>query len=736
MLSRLTRTVRLAPRARTLARVQLPQTNLQIQLVRNYAKQAAVEPLTASDSTPANHERPSHRRSRKPRHNGQRYSDQLYALKSNENLSSTDILDKLEEILSKRAAVNDQSSVHQLSLGHAMFSRLHELNKDSSVPDSVLFKKLFDILIKYKILDVTHDNRFIATLLKEEKYALALSNWIEVLEYFKARPEEFKRSDTRAQQPAKHKTKSWVVMLSPTERFFYGGLVSYLLSLKATGAQPDPEFIKLIFADSPKQPEADHVKAYLRFNLPDPELTKYVMESWYQYADSIIDFNTPEAWGAAFKAARGNLGARVEHLIAANLERASKKGEDITPETWALIMKIYNVDRNYTKAVEVWNKATKEKGFTPTVDLWNQFLYSNSCSNAPNKELRIESIWKLLNESVVPDEQSYRYLIKGLMSCSVVKVLQVVSKLKQEHPELFTSTVKEDLIIGLLDNGFGKEADRLYRGYQTEEFVPSIIVFNKLLHHFLKKNDLDRATEIIDQMIQAGKSNKGLAPDIATWTTVVDIVLKQARAIGAKPEFIEEELQRILSAMSANGIPLNEQALTMLVSNLTRNPQTSELGWQFFNIMKQRNIRLSNVAYTSMVYSECQAGRMDRALELFQEGLKSGVKLRTQYYNLIFKGYADHPNADSTAKFFQFIKQSAKPDEQPNFFTFYYLLRQALYLEDDQFYEFVLTEMAQSGITDWGKQIPKLLERAESQGVQVPEKLQHLQATERQAQYE
>lgn len=239
-----------------------------------------------------------------------------------------------------------------------------------------------------------------------------------------------------------------------------------------------------------------------------------------------------------------------------------------------------------------------------------------------------------------------------------------------DHPEFPVSGLKEQLITGMIDNGFGKEADQLFKLYKkkgaeieqkidgkaksqsaegkpqsdtmpADEFRPSIILYNKFLHYFLKNDMFEKATEVLNDIIDAGKKDKHLAPDIATWTTVVDMLMKQAKKIGASEEFISQELSKILQAMRDNGIHLNEQAMTMIVTNLSRNPRTAELGWQFFLMMKKGSKKLSTVTYTSVIYSECSCNRMDRALELFREGLEEGIKLRPQYYNLIFKGFSD-----------------------------------------------------------------------------------------------
>ncbi|VEU20234.1 DEKNAAC100983 [Brettanomyces naardenensis] len=669
------------------------------------------------------------------RDRGLSVSSQLLILASDPAMNVTTIFDNLESVLSaeksslENPATQENASFRHtrlldvsISLGHRYFSRLHDLNAatdNDHVPDSMLFRRILTIFTNYNLLHVSHLNRVLAEMLVEKQYSKALSVWIESLEFFKANPDRLLEKKESQNKLGKKRH-----FMPQTDQFFYGGLASYLLSLSENKTKLDPEFVKLILADFSKRPSEDKLKWYLRSVRIPQEEQSFALSQWNNYYLSNIDYNSSSVWRGALKAAKDNKGAKVESLIAHNLQKAAEKGEPLTADTWAEIMRIYNIDKNYQRALQTWNKVTKELQLQPTVGLWNQFLLANVRSNASEKLLRIESVWKLLNEAVQPNSESFRYLIEGYISCNTPsKALEVVTNLKKDSPELLNDDIREDLIVGFIDSGFGEEGEKLFKNYLKDTFKPTIRLYNKLLHHYLKVGNLERATGAIDDLIAAGKTDPRLAPDIATWTTVVDIVLKQARKVGASSDFIVDELQHILSSMKENGIKLNEESLTMLISNLTRNPDTAELGREFFQFMKENKMRISTVAYTSIIYSESASGRMDRALELFQEGLQSGIKLRPQYYNLIFKGYSDHPNVDSSIKFYRFIDGKTKDSEelqQPNFFTFYYLLREALYVEDGPFIKFVVDELDKKKLREYGIQIPRLLKEAESRGIEIP----------------
>ena len=686
-------------------------------------------------------------------------------LTSDPTMGPTEILDNLEMVLAaneerKQSGENSAYAYKDsyrlvnasVPLGHKLFSRLHQLNsedKGGNVQDSVLFSNVIKIFTKYKLLHVSHMNRYLQCLINEGQFSRALSTWISALDYFKGQPERM--VDFR--ETSGHTPKSFI---GSTEQFFYSGLVSYILSLEENNSKLDPDFVELILKDLGSDPSFSSLSNFFRLTHLDNKLANHVKYIWMNYLRSKIDYNNKASWANVLTAAKENKTAKVEDLIKNNIANAEKKGQALTSETWAHIMLIYTVDKNYTKALSTWKMATQDYKITPTVALWNQLLLANARSSSANRLLRIESVWKLLkNSDCKPNAESYRYLMEGYSACGLLsKSMKTLEKVEEEHPEFPVSGLKEQLISGMIENGFGKEADQLFKLYNkenllaeaerkngdgadaekgaqikadaTETFKPSIVLYNKLLHYFLKNDRFDSATEILNDMIEAGKKDKSLAPDIATWTTVVDMLMKQAKKIGASEEFITNELSKILQAMRDNNIRLNEQAMTMIVTNLSRNPRTAELGWQFFLTMKKASKRLSTVTYTSVIYSECLGNRMDRALELFTEGLEEGIKLRPQYYNLIFKGFSDHPNVESTMKFYKFInmKTKGKPDEVPNFFTFYYLLRGAMFSGDKKFVQFVVDEMDKSELKHYGKMIPGLLEEVEGTGmVTVPESL-------------
>lgn len=687
-------------------------------------------------------------------------------LATDPKMGPTDIIDNLEMLLAaneerKQSGENSTYAYKDsyrlvnasVPLGHKLFTRLHQLSlqkEGENVQESILFSAVIKIFTKYKLLHVSHMNRYLHCLIHEGQFSKALSSWIEALDYFKNQPERM--VDFR--ETGRHTPKSYI---SSTEQFFYSGLVSYILSLEENHSKLDPDFVELILKDLGSEPSFSSLSNFFSLTHLDSKFANHVKYIWMNYLRSKVNYNDKSSWLDAFAAARQNKTAKVERIINDNIENAAKKEQKLTAETWARIMLIYTIDKNYTMALATWKKATQDLKITPTIALWNQLLLANARSSSSNRLLRIESVWKLLkNSECKPNAESYRYLMEGYSACGLLsKSMKTLEKVEKDHPEFPVSGLKEQLITGMIDNGFGKEADQLFKLYKKkgaeieqkidgkaksqsaegkpqsdtmpgDEFRPSIILYNKFLHYFLKNDMFEKATEVLNDIIDAGKKDKHLAPDIATWTTVVDMLMKQAKKIGASEEFISQELSKILQAMRDNGIHLNEQAMTMIVTNLSRNPRTAELGWQFFLMMKKGSKKLSTVTYTSVIYSECSCNRMDRALELFREGLEEGIKLRPQYYNLIFKGFSDHPNVDSTLKFYQFIdgKTKGNPDEEPNFFTFYYLLRGAMYSGDKKFVQFVVDELDKSKMRRYGKMIPGLLEEVGSTGiVSIPDSL-------------
>lgn len=599
-------------------------------------------------------------------------------------------------------------------IGNLLLTKIINLKKEKKInaPTSTLLKDLIEILSDSKTLHVSHFNRFIESLLIDGRYMEALTLWVNNAGYFKDTPSAMFTANPK---------------FNPENDYHLTGLSTYLLSLIENNENKiDNEFIKLIYGENKKSDSLYNLSNYLRkLNIPENDLN-FILPLYKEFKEKSFDINSEESLkGIRIASVDGKI-VYLEETINKNLKLYENKPLEIKPSTIAYYMKYLNHSKLYSKCIEIWKFSSKNK-IEINIEIWNQLLFAFSFLKIDNLSNKIESIWKILNNSLIPNSESYsiyiQYLIKSNQND---KVKLIINDLRNNKPELFDSNLKCSLIQFLCKTKKIDESFELFNIYSNEEnFKLNIETFNILFTSLINESKLIEANELLNNLIN-NKYNE-ISPDIATWTKIIDLLMKNAKISNLSRNSIIEKLSIIIEDMIKQNVKFNTATLSVVATNLFKNYKTQDLGLQILKIMDNVGVKLNDIAYSNILTSFTNKGDLTNALYYFDKALINGIKPGAMLYNSILKGYSLNPNINETLKFLDRIEkiQLENPNNLkllPNKYTFFYLLTQGISVKDDNFVKVILEKLNNSNC-DLGIELPKILQSLKESGYEIPSPL-------------
>lgn len=625
--------------------------------------------------------------------------------------------EKLQQTFQKSSARDISNSYNGMIVtGNKLLTKISNIKKQNNtqVPSSILYKEVISLLIDNHLLHASHFNRYTRALIEEKKYLNALTFWIENANLFKNSKRAF-RSLFGKQQ-------------TDENDYHLYGLASYLTSLIENKEKKiDPEFIKLIFGES-KPASYPQFERFVKSRLAalPSEDAKTILSSYAEFSNLNFDINSEESLkGIRIASVDGKI-VYLENTIKKNLESYKGKETEIQSDTLAHYMKYLNNVKLYSRAVELWKFSCEHK-IPVNISIWNQLLNSFTHISIANSQNKVESVWKLLNDTVKPNSDSYSIYIRYLLnSGKSEKAKEMLVDLRENQPKLYDSTLKNTMIEYLLSSKKYVEALQLFYIYQKDtSFVPTIEIYNKLLGRLVYDKKFTEANDLLDNLLSS--NYEGINPDVATWTTIIDLLMKNARNSDLSKDEVLSKIFNIIKIMNAHNVKFNTVALIVVATNLLKNNSTLDLGLSILQGMEDAGIRLNQVAYTGIITSFSNVGDMDNAIYYYNKALKNGILPGAILYNSILKGYAISNDIEKIKKFMSDIKALINANSQnlrllPNKYTFYYLLMQGIKSNDHEYVNEVLEDLGRSG-TDLGHELPRILSSLKENGYTIPASL-------------
>ncbi|GLU14878.1 hypothetical protein SLE2022_314190 [Rubroshorea leprosula] len=181
------------------------------------------------------------------------------------------------------------------------------------------------------------------------------------------------------------------------------------------------------------------------------------------------------------------------------------------------------------------------------------------------------------------------------------------------------------LLTGLVEANQLDLALKLYTKASSYGVQPDSRTSSIMIRCYCKKNDVDEARRVLDDMLQ-----NGYPPNVATFTDLINLFCKTGKLKAAFEVF---ELMGV-------GIEPTVQTYNCLLKGLCYVGKVEKAYEMLMGIKKGSGLMKPDIySYTAVMDGFCKVGRSDEAMELLEEALKMGLEPSPVTFNALFSGY-------------------------------------------------------------------------------------------------
>lgn len=223
----------------------------------------------------------------------------------------------------------------------------------------------------------------------------------------------------------------------------------------------------------------------------------------------------------------------------------------------------------------------------------------------------------------------------------------------------------------------------------------NIITINTVLRHHARMADIQSMTSLFSLA-----SQRGLKPDVVTYTTLVQGLLRAERVEMAKS---------VLAKMLSEGLEPNERLCSLLVADLARSGSQAGLqrAEEMMNEMRRKRMTITQVTWTSLISGYFRGGWQTDAWAALDRMGRSGVSLNRVGYNIILK----HGQGSWCLRMFErMIKEGVSPNSDTYLIVLTPLVHKKQWDEADG----VVREMARLGFRPEKGALRRLVNRVEA----------------------
>ncbi|XP_050217939.1 pentatricopeptide repeat-containing protein At5g57250, mitochondrial [Mercurialis annua] len=279
---------------------------------------------------------------------------------------------------------------------------------------------------------------------------------------------------------------------------------------------------------------------------------------------------------------------------------------------------------------------------------------------------------KMVEMGINDDVVSYTILIDGFSKVGLVeKAVGFLHKMISDgiRPNLVTYSA---LVLGFCRKGKMDEAFAVFKMVEGLEFELEEFIYAILVDGFCSKGDFDRAYRLIEEM-----EKKRISPNIVTYNTLINRLCKSGRTSDA--DEISKVIQGDNVTYSAllHGYIKEGNHIGILDVKRRLEQATTHMDIVMCNIimkalftvgaiedvhvlyrgMQDMNLVADSVTYCTMIDGYCKVGRVDKALEIFDE-FKHGLGSSVACYNSMIDGLCKMGMVDMAAE--AFVELNAK----------------------------------------------------------------------------
>nr|XP_043630820.1 pentatricopeptide repeat-containing protein At5g57250, mitochondrial [Erigeron canadensis]XP_043630823.1 pentatricopeptide repeat-containing protein At5g57250, mitochondrial [Erigeron canadensis] len=282
---------------------------------------------------------------------------------------------------------------------------------------------------------------------------------------------------------------------------------------------------------------------------------------------------------------------------------------------------------------------------------------------------------EMVERKIERDTISYTILIDGFSKEGLVeKAVGFIYKMRKEgiKPNLITYTA---IILGFCKKGNLEEALNVFKfvenlGMELDEFV-----YATLIDGFCRINDFDAVFHLLDEM-----KEKGIQASIITYNIIINGLCKSGRtdeanevSRGMESDAVtystmlhgyikEKDLTGLLMTkkrLEESGVPMDVALCNVLIKALFMVGSFEDVNI-IYKGMSEMGLAANDVTYCTLIDGYCKFGRIEEALEIFDEFRRTSMD-SVGCYNCIINGLCKNDMIDMAIQVFLELNERGMP---------------------------------------------------------------------------
>lgn len=594
------------------------------------------------------------------------------------------------------------------------------LTKAIESQDDKVISRVFEILTSNRVAHNFHFGQYQQYLLLQSRYSDILTVWLQYLEY--SRASEPRMQFIMSRPFGYHADSKFLNYYTRNVAYF-----AYVTLCSAAGVEQSlADTLKLLqIEDIALLPTPAQMRATLKDSLVNDSV-KDDLRKFEQQAQALsIKMLDPNGDAMAKQIAaiskRGNsrqLKQFYEKMLAASVENNLPLKEDSLARVMAAFIDLHR----FADAFEVFNTMTTK--FQPSLASWALTLkaighpkHVASLSDAEKSKMAQNVTSTIASMEALGVPVNAKTLAVAVGAMSNLNKQDEVQKLLKKYPDVpIVHLTRHNILLGMISNDKTAEAEKLMKTYLKDvpSYIPSIQLLNSFMSYYVNNGNL----EAVDAMMKF-MTEKGIESDIGTLTTVVNYYFKTCKANGVIPD-----VKSVLVDMNKVNMKWDPNMAATLLGGLTQDGSSMDAARAVFKHFVELGPQYKNspALYTVMIKAEMDFGDADVAEGMFN-WYNDNLNLDIRMWNMMITGFLTK-NEEKALKIY---RNMAASSVQPNYFTFYYLLMNALQKGNKKQVQWVIDEVEKSQIKDFGQVLPTKLAQLKLQYKVSPELLNKLE---------
>ncbi|KAL9231210.1 hypothetical protein vseg_006465 [Gypsophila vaccaria] len=258
---------------------------------------------------------------------------------------------------------------------------------------------------------------------------------------------------------------------------------------------------------------------------------------------------------------------------------------------------------------------------------------------------------RMYKTGVMPDEVTYSAVLD--VYAKLGKVEEVMSLYERGRA---TGWTPDQVAFSVLCKMFGEAGDYdgirfVLQEMKTLGVQPNLVVYNTLLEAMGKAGKPGLARSLFEEMIESG-----VEPNEKTLTALVKVY--------GKARWGRDALE-LWERMRSNGWPMDFILYNTLLSMCADLGLEEDAEKLFEDMKSSQHCRPDNFTYTAMLNIYGSGGKVDRAMELFNEMSELGVQINVMGCTCLVQCLGRSKRIDDLVKVFEVsIEKGVKPDDR------------------------------------------------------------------------